>query len=477
VRVTTGNEPVDSITMPHDLVIRGGPDTYYGYRTLPFLNEGRTPVCAPRLARRTPLDRPDDLRVPTLLHAATFPRGWSDWLALAPVTMARTQLAEGSLTAPFPELVLPARGYCAYIPIDRFDAPEVAVFHAWRQRIGAGTRSGRGGGMPVAGTAMMGRRDRLDRTAVSMLVVCCAIWGLQQVTIKLASAGISPVLQAGIRSAIALVCIVAWASRRRVPLFGRDGTLWPGIAAGLLFALEFVCIYLGLRYTTAARSVVFLFTSPFFVALGCHLLVPGERLRPVQAAGLVCAFLGIVAAFGDALAFPDPQQLLGDLLALSGAFFWGATTLVVRTTSLIRASPDKTLAYQLGVSAAVLPVLSLMLGETGVTNLSPVVVLSVLYQAVVVAFASYLAWFWLMVRYPAPQLASFTFLTPLFGVAAGALLLGEPVGLGLFAAVALVCMGIHLVNRPPSAGGGNPINRPPGPGSDTGTGACGPHPP
>jgi len=83
VRVTTGNEPVDSISAPHDLVVRGGPDTYYGYRTLPFLDDGRTPVCTPRLARRMPLGRPADLRFHTLLHAASFPRGWSDWLSLA----------------------------------------------------------------------------------------------------------------------------------------------------------------------------------------------------------------------------------------------------------------------------------------------------------------------------------------------------------------------------------------------------------
>ncbi len=301
--------------------------------------------------------------------------------------------------------------------------------------------------MTVPGVAPH-RHDRLDAMAASVLLLCCALWGFQSVAIKLATPGISPFLQAGIRSVIALAFLWAWSAWRGVRLIERDGTLAAGLFVGVLFALEFAFLYMALNFTTASRAVVFLYTAPFFTALGLHLFVPGERVRRHQVVGLVCAFAGVVAAFADALAFPDATMLLGDALALVAAAGWAATTVVVKGSRLIAISPNRTLAYQLAVSAAALPVLSFAVGEPGIVRLDAVVVGSVLYQAVVVAFASYLAWFWLMRHYPAPQLSAFTFFAPLFGVAGGAVVLGEAVGAGLIVGALFVGVGIWLVNRP-----------------------------
>ncbi|WP_448190084.1 DMT family transporter [Azospirillum sp. sgz301742] len=291
------------------------------------------------------------------------------------------------------------------------------------------------------------RRSHLDATAVGCMVLLCALWGLQQVAIKVANAGVSPILQAGLRSAGAVLLLWAWSAWRGQRLFARDGALWPGLAAGLLFAAEFLLIYTALVYTSASRGVLLLYAAPFWTAIGLHLTVPGERLTRIQALGLVCAFVGVAVAFTDALRLPTWRELTGDLMILLAGVLWAATTVVIRATRLIKVPAAKTLFYQLGISALVLPVASLVAGEPGIVDLTPALVANLAYQTVVVAFASYLTWFWLITRYPASRLAAFSFLTPLFGVLAGGLILSEPITPALVAALLLVAAGINLVNR------------------------------
>jgi drug/metabolite transporter (DMT)-like permease len=292
------------------------------------------------------------------------------------------------------------------------------------------------------------RIQALDLTAMVILVILCASWALQQVTIKVVSQGVSPVLQSGIRSIGAMILILIWMKVRREPILERDGTLWWGIAAGLLFAWEFLLIYWGLEFTHASRAVIFLYMSPFVVALGAQLFIPGEHLRLIQVVGLCCAFAGIALAFRESLSFHTHRMLIGDSMLAGAAVLWGATTVLVKASPLARIKPSKTLLYQLTVSAVVLPVGSMVLNEQGVVMVTPLIVGCLAYQIVWVAFITYLAWFWLIRYYPASRLASFTFLTPLFGVLAGGVLLNEPITNMLLISLVLVSTGIFMVNRP-----------------------------
>jgi len=283
--------------------------------------------------------------------------------------------------------------------------------------------------------------------AFVLMIVLCATWGFQQVTIKVASQGISPVLQSGLRSAIAVLLLVVWARWRGIALTQADGTLRPGLLAGFLFGLEFVFIYLGLSYTTASRLIVALYTAPCFTVLGLHCFVADEQIRRRQLAGVLLAFIGIVFGFaGDSGAASDAW--VGDLLGLLAAIGWAATTVLIRATRLAAISASKVLFYQLAVSAALLLPLSPLIGESGVSQLNLPVVLALAYQGVIVAFASYLAWFWLLTRYLTTRLSVFSFLTPLFGVAFGVLLLNERLTPSFIVAVACVTSGIVLVNLP-----------------------------
>ena len=288
----------------------------------------------------------------------------------------------------------------------------------------------------------------LDLTAMMILLFLCMSWGLQQVAIKVANRGISPLFQAGIRSVGATAFVWIWMAVRRETLMERDGTLWWGIAAGLLFSAEFILIYWGLDYTHASRAVIFLYMSPFVVALGAQLFIPGEHLRTIQVVGLCGAFLGIVVAFRESLSFPTYRMLMGDGMLAVAAVLWGSTTVLIKASPLARIKPGKTLLYQLAVSTVVLPLGSLVKNEPGIVMMTPLIAASLLYQTVWVAFITYLAWFWLIRHYPPSRLASFTFLTPLFGVIAGGVLLNEPITGSLLLALVLVGMGIILVNRP-----------------------------
>jgi drug/metabolite transporter (DMT)-like permease len=280
-----------------------------------------------------------------------------------------------------------------------------------------------------------------------LLLACCTFWGWQQALVKATLPLIPPVLQVGSRFALATLVLVLWCRFRKIKLFESDGTLGAGVLVGILFALEFACLYIGLVHTSASRLTVFLYTSPFVVALLLPRFVLSEKLKSVQWLGLGCAFVAVVFAMMDNL---GGGTWLGDALALAAGFFWGLTTVAIRATRLATLSAEKLLFYQLAVCAAILLPISLLMGENWsatLTHMTPFAWGSLAVQAVVGAFASYLAWMWLLGRYPVTKLSSFVFLTPVFALVFSAWWLSEPVTIKLVAALVLVGAGIVLVNR------------------------------
>ena len=275
----------------------------------------------------------------------------------------------------------------------------------------------------------------------------CLIWGMQQVMIKVAAPDISPVLQAAARSGISALLVgllICWKGGwSQVPSTWRGGLL-----AGALFGLEFFFIAKGLQLTTAAHMSVFLYTAPIFTALGVNWLLPSERLRPLQWLGIFLAFLGIAFSFAGGISFADMDRdmLLGDTCAILAGMAWGVTTVVIRGSRLSEAPVTLTLFYQLMVGFVGLLVIALFSGQITHFSLTPVAVGSVLFQGLVVSIFSYLVWFWLLKRYLASNLAVFSFMTPLFGVTFGVLLLGEPLSFNFAVGAVLVLLGITFVS-------------------------------
>jgi drug/metabolite transporter (DMT)-like permease len=292
-------------------------------------------------------------------------------------------------------------------------------------------------------------RKPLDATAFAVMPLLCAVWGFQQVAVKLTAPDISLLMQGGIRSIIATVLVYLWARWHGIGLFTRDDSLVAGIAAGLLFAFEFVLIYFGLGHTAASRMSVFVYLAPVFAAVGLHVFVPGEKLRAGQWLGVLLAFAGVAVAFSEGFLAPERPTLLGDACAVVAAALWAGTTVVIRATNLARVPATKTLFYQIGLAALVLPIASWALGEKGVVSLSGFAIASLAYQSVIVGFASLLAWFWLLTRYLAAPLGVLSFLTPMFGVLFGVVFLAESISLAFVLAALLVAAGIALVNLRP----------------------------
>jgi drug/metabolite transporter (DMT)-like permease len=278
---------------------------------------------------------------------------------------------------------------------------------------------------------MRPRKNHLDSLAVGLLLTCFVFWGFQQVLVKATLAEIAPVFQASLRFAGATLLLLLWCRMRGVALWQRDGSLSAGLLAGGLFACEFACLFVGLQYSAASRLTVFLYTSPLWVALLLPWVVKSERLSRE----------GFVTP-------GQPLQWLGDLLGLLAGMFWGLTTVVIRSSTLSRVSPEKLLFYQVALSALALPLVSLGLGEAWSWHWSAFATTSMLLQAGIGAFVSYLVWMWILGHYPATKVSVFAFLTPVFALMFGALWLGEAVTPALLAALALVAVGIVLVNRP-----------------------------
>ena len=293
------------------------------------------------------------------------------------------------------------------------------------------------------------RKSHLDRTAVFLVLLCCLLWGLNQVAVKSALTEMGPLWQAGLRSLGAALLVGLWAHWRGIKLFERDGSLKGGLLAGSLFGIEFACIFIGLQYTTASRMVVFIYLSPFVVALGMPFIAASERLKARQIGGLLLAFGAVAWAFAEGFgkSSGSAQQWIGDALGLLAALLWGGTTLAIRGTKLSSASAEKTLLYQLGVSGLGLTAAALAVGEAAPLVWSWRLGGLMFFQTVIVSFASYLLWFWMVRNYPATRLASFTLATPLFGLLAGVMLLGEPITLRLVVALVALAAGVLLVNK------------------------------
>ena len=294
-------------------------------------------------------------------------------------------------------------------------------------------------------------RHQLEWRPILLLLVLSMLWGASYAAVKIAAIGVAPLFMACIRSVVAGLCLFLWMRIKGIPLFPERGLFGHGLVVGLLFGAEFGCIYLGLNYTLASRTYIFVYTAPFLVALGAHFLLPGDRLSAVKAIGLSLAFVGVVILFARDWGKTTLSTLTGDLLVLVAGAFWASTTLYIKRFLTKRALPIQTLFYQLAFSAPLLLFFSIILEDRLWYGFSLAVGISLAYQCIIVAFLSYLAWFHLIHRYPVSLLHAFTFFTPVFGVfVSGGLILGERMGLALFVSLGLVCLGMLFVNWPSS---------------------------
>ncbi|MFK7753594.1 MAG: DMT family transporter [Sedimentitalea sp.] len=284
----------------------------------------------------------------------------------------------------------------------------------------------------------------VDSFGATALIAFAALLALNQVAVKVTGGGFGPVFQAGLRSAGAVVILLAWMQFRGIKFdLPRNAIFW-GVLSGAIFAYEFICLFIALDLTTVSRASVIFYTMPVWLALAAHVLLPGERLTPVRTLGLALAVGGVILALFDRS--NGQASLAGDLLALIASFGWAAIALLVRITPLSTVKPVVQLLFQVAVSAPILLILAPLFGDL---FRAPTALhwAGLAFQTVAVASIGFLVWFWLMTIYRASGVAAFSFLSPVFAVIFGWALLGEQIGPLVWTALALVAAGIYLINR------------------------------
>ncbi|MEX3238234.1 DMT family transporter [Serratia quinivorans] len=292
----------------------------------------------------------------------------------------------------------------------------------------------------------MSARKNIDSRAAAAMMMICAIWGLQQVAIKAAEPDISAVLQIAIRSGIAALAVYLLARYRREKFVFDRPTLLAGLCVGFLFALEFFFVSEGLRYTSASHMAVFLYTAPLFSAIGLHFVIRHERLSLIQWVGIAIAFGGVVLAIsGMSDSSGAENSLRGDIYGLLAGMSWGGSTIVIRTTGLANCSSKQTLLFQLSGACILLSLLAITTQSVHF-NLTALAWSSLIFQTLVVSFISYLIWFSLLRHYQASSLGILTFMTPIFGILAGVVILGEPLQIEFVLGSILIVLGLIVVS-------------------------------
>ena len=290
-------------------------------------------------------------------------------------------------------------------------------------------------------------KEVLDLKAVAILTGICMLWGLNAVAIKVSNLGIAPVFCAGIRSVMAVIALALWMKVKKIPLF--PSNLMDGLVVGILFGSEFACLYASLLYTTGSSAWILLYASPFFHATGAHFFLKGDRLTVYKSTGLLLAFIGVIILLSKNFGAPTWTGLVGDLLAFAAAALWALTTIYIKRRLVGSVSFHHTLFYQTLFSIPILFLISVFLKETPIDHLNGAIILSVVFQGIVVAFVSYLLWFYLVHEYPVSRLSAFTFLTPVFAIISCVFFLHEPLTWKLSISLIFVSLGIYVVNMKP----------------------------
>ena len=290
------------------------------------------------------------------------------------------------------------------------------------------------------------QKDHIDTIAASALVLFNALLGLNQALVKMVNVAFSPVFQSGLRSACAFVVVYLWARLARKQLSVTDGSLPYGLFVGFLFGLEFALLFIAVEYTSVARASLLFYSMPFITAFGAHFLFPAERLTPLKVTGLVLALIGISLVLFDTNTQPGPDAWMGDALALCAAFAWAGIALFTRATRLVHSSPEQVMLYHLGVSAALLIPLALLIG--GPVREPTAELLGIFaFQVIAVASVGFLVWAWVLRIYPVSNMASFSLLAPVFGVFFGWLIFDDALSWRFAVALAAVGVGLVLINR------------------------------
>ena len=291
-------------------------------------------------------------------------------------------------------------------------------------------------------------KSQIDTFGAASLTSVSLLLAFNHVVIKVTNLGIQPVFSAGIRSAGAALTL--WivfrilGRRLRVPAQSWNSLL----IMAAFFTMQFALLFIALDLTSVSRASVIFYSMPIWMALGAHLFLPGQKLIGIRVLGLLIAMAGVAFAILSRPEASGEGNFVGDIFALFAAMSWAAIGIMARGTKAKDATPEVQLMVQLIISAFGLIALSFFYGPW-IRTPDIVTWSGLAFQILIVASFGFLFWLWLLKNYPPAGVASFSFLSPVFGVFLGWLLLGETINGSLIVSLAMVVLGLVFINKHP----------------------------
>ncbi len=279
-----------------------------------------------------------------------------------------------------------------------------------------------------------------------LALLAALLWGGNQPFIKIGLSGMPPLAMAAARFAVGLVVVSTAAVIAGVSLRLHSAHVLRLLGLSVLFILQIALLNQGTQLTSASRSSILISAHPFFIALFCHLWVPGDRLTMAKVVGIGVVFAGMLCMFSDALTLDQfDTYLWGDLIVFGSAVLLGLRQVVLKRL-VHDMHPYAVLFWQSTLSVPVFCVLAALLEREEAWNISGPVVGAVLYQGVVVAGFCFILWLYLLRHHSATRLGIFGFATPILGVLLSVVLLQDEVTVQLILSMLLVALGIAIVN-------------------------------
>ena len=294
----------------------------------------------------------------------------------------------------------------------------------------------------------MEKKNKIDTFGAVALISFSLLLGINHVVIKIVNVGLNPIFFAGIRSFIAFLFIIIWMKFTRKPIVFNKKNSIICLIAGLVFALEFLFLFLALDFTSVSRNSIIYYSMPLWLTILLFFTKNKEKLSFIKLLGLILAFSGVVISVSknDSGLIINSSSLFGDFLAFLAALFWALLIIIAKNSNFNKEMPEMQLLWMVMVSGPILICFSFFI-EDPIRDFQIIHIWGLLFQSIVVVAGGFLFWLWLLSKYPASGVASFSFLTPIFTIFFGWLILSEVMTPDFIFAAFLVITGLILINK------------------------------
>ncbi len=294
----------------------------------------------------------------------------------------------------------------------------------------------------------MEKKNKIDTFGAIALVSFSLLLGINHVVIKIVNDGLNPIFFAGIRSFIAFLFIIIWMKITKKTIVFNTKNKIICLVAGLVFALEFLFLFLALDFTSVSRNSIIYYSMPLWLTILLFFTKNKENLSFIKLFGLILAFSGVVISVynNDTGLIINSSSLFGDFLAFLAALFWALLIIIAKNSNFNKETPEMQLLWMVMVSGPILICFSFFI-ENPIRDFQIIHFWGLLFQSIVVVAGGFLFWLWLLSKYPASGVASFSFLTPIFTIFFGWLILSEVMTPDFLFAAFLVIIGLILINK------------------------------